>query len=79
MAVELERPGRILIHIAEPRGAARPAHRGVAAIAVSIALRGLLVGAGIGTLLISSGVPGLASITVLGILALGAAMFSWDR
>jgi hypothetical protein len=82
MAIELQRPTRILINIAESPGAvrrARRARRGVAAHAVSIAVRGLLVGAGIGTLLTSSGEPGFASITVLGILALGAAMFSWDR
>jgi hypothetical protein len=79
MAIELQRPTRILINIAESPGAVGRARRGAAALAMSILVRGLLVGAGIGTLLVSSGEPGLASIPVLGILALGAAMFSWDR
>jgi hypothetical protein len=46
---------------------------------VSIAVRGLLVGAGIGTLLVSSGKQGLGSVAILGIFALGAAMFAWER
>ena len=79
MAVELDRPRRIVLNIAGVSSQRIRIRRSAGVVALSIAIRGLLVGAGIGTLLISSGQPGLASITVLGVLALGAAMFSWDR
>jgi hypothetical protein len=78
MAVELDRPRRIVLNIAGVSPERIRTHRSAGVVALSIAIRGLLVGAGIGTLLVSSGQPGFASITVLGILALGAAMFSWD-
>lgn len=42
-------------------------------------MRGLLVGIGIGTLLMTSGQSEVASLTILGVLALGAALMSWDR
>ena len=78
MAIELRRPHHLRIGVARAPEATprRPTLIGVSA---SIALRGLLVGMGIGTLLMTSGQSGVASLTVLGVLALGAAMMSWDR
>ena len=76
MAIELHRPTDIRI------GAARRPRRsfsGGAApktSALDVAVRGLLAGVGIGILLVAH--AGLASIPVLGVLALGAALLSWD-
>ena len=47
--------------------------------AAPVTLRGLLVGLGTGVLVLSSHQPGVASVTILGVLALGAALLSWDR
>ena len=44
--------------------------------ATDVAVRGLLAGVGIGILLVAH--AGFASIPVLGVLALGAALLSWD-
>lgn len=75
MAIELHRPTDIRIGAARRPGPSARRH-GVTPRAVDIALRGLLVGAGIGILLVTH--AGFASIPVLGILALGAALLSWD-
>jgi hypothetical protein len=43
-----------------------------------VVIRGLLVGAAIGILLVA-GSFGVASVVAIGVLALGAALLSWDR
>jgi hypothetical protein len=75
MAIQLQRPTDIRIGAARrPR---RPTGRGATTTsAVDVAVRGLLAGAGIGILLVAH--AGFASIPVLGVLALGAALLSWD-
>lgn len=75
MAIELHRP--TVIHI----GSARPGRRSMRSApatlrAVDVALRGLLVGAGIGILLVAH--AGMATLPVLGVIALGAALLSGD-
>jgi hypothetical protein len=75
MAIELHRPTDIRIGTARrPGRSAR--RRGATPRALDIAIRGLLAGAGIGILLVAH--AGFASIPVLGALALGAALLSWD-
>jgi hypothetical protein len=81
MALELHRPIELHrptdIRIGTARRPARSARRGrTAPRALDIAIRGLLAGAGIGILLVSH--AGFASIPILGVLALGAALLSWD-
>ena len=74
MAIQLQRPTDIRIGAARrPR---RPIGRGATTSAVDVAVRGLLAGAGIGILLVAH--AGFATIPVLGVLALGAALLSWD-
>jgi hypothetical protein len=77
MAVELHRPRDIRIGLSRSEA---PAERrnSTAAIALDVILRGLLVGIGIGVLLMTAH-TGIASVTVLGILALGAALFGWEQ
>ena len=47
--------------------------------ALDAVVRGLLVGVGAGLVLMSGTRANIASVTVLGILALGAALVEWDR
>jgi hypothetical protein len=75
MAIELHRPTDIRIGTAHRPG--RSARRRAATPrALDVAFRGLLAGVGIGILLVAH--AGFVSIPVLGILALGAALLSWD-
>jgi hypothetical protein len=75
MAIELHRPTNVRIGTARRPGP--PAHRrALTPRVVDVAIRGLLAGAGIGILLVAH--AGFASIPVLGVLALGAALLSWD-
>jgi len=75
MAIQLQRPTNIRIGAARRPG--RSARRGaIATTALDVAVRGLLAGAGIGILLVAH--AGFASVPVLGVLALGAALISWD-
>ncbi|HYX11188.1 MAG TPA: hypothetical protein VE817_04370 [Candidatus Acidoferrum sp.] len=75
MAIELHRPTDIRIGSARLPGRP-PGRHGVTPRALDIAIRGLLAGTGIGILLVAH--AGFASIPVLGVLALGAALLSWD-
>jgi hypothetical protein len=75
MAIELHRPTDIHIGVASPgRRSTRSAP--VNPRALDVAVRGLLVGAGIGILLVAH--AGMATLPVLGVIALGAALLSWD-
>ena len=75
MAIQLERPTNIRFGAARRPG--RSTRRGaITTTALDVAIRGLLAGAGIGILLVA--LAGFASIPILGVLALGAALLSWD-
>ena len=74
MAIQLQRPTNIRIGVVRRPGRSR--HVALTTTAVDVAVRGLLAGAGIGILLVAH--AGFASIPVLGVLALGAALLSWD-
>jgi hypothetical protein len=75
MAMELQRPRDIRIRAARRSGRSTRPQMTVAS-ALDVAVRGLLAGVGIGILLVAH--AGFASIPVLGVLALGAALLSWD-
>ena len=77
MARELQRPRNVRLAIVEPHERRRRSDSVRAGI-VDIAVRGLVVGAGVGVLLRSADI-GAVSLTVVGILALGAALVSWSR
>jgi hypothetical protein len=75
MAIQLQRPTNIRIGVARRHGPST--RRGaITTTALDVAIRGLLAGAGIGILLVAH--AGFASIPVLGVLALGTALLSWD-
>ena len=75
MAIQLDRPRDIRIGAVQrpPRSMSRGS---ATTSALDVAVRGLLAGMGIGILLV--GHAGFASIPMLGVLALGAALLSWD-
>ena len=80
MALPLARPDHIRVRILDGGRSSLSfarRHRPVVRAAVEVVGRGLAVGVGLGILLIAG--PGAASLTALGILALGAALLSWDR
>jgi F0F1-type ATP synthase assembly protein I len=77
MDVQLRRPTKVHFGVATPREESRSRSSAVS-LALDVVLRGLLIGVGIGVLLMTAH-AGIASITVLGLLALGAALLSWDR
>jgi F0F1-type ATP synthase assembly protein I len=76
MAIDLHRPSRVRVGV---RSEARRPGRSIAAVAIPVVLRGLTVGVGVGILLATGAHAGPASIAALGVLALGAALLSWDR
>jgi hypothetical protein len=75
MALTLHRPERVDVRIvADARARQRP--RPAAAAAMDLVVRGLLTGIGAGLVAVADGV---ISVTAVGILALGAALLSWER
>ena len=77
MAIELQRPRNIRLAIVEPRRRRRR-QDSIRSGLIDVAARGLVVGVGVGVLLRSADM-GAVSLTVVGILALGAALVSWSR
>jgi hypothetical protein len=76
MALPLARPDHIRVRLIEPRTMPSVAGRTVARVVVGGLSRGLAVGLGLGLLIVAG--SGAAPLTVIGIVALGAAMASWD-
>jgi hypothetical protein len=79
MALPLDRPTRVDIRVADPWRSfdfRSPGRIAPVRLAVGLVGRGLAVGMGAGVLL--SG-PSAASLTFIGVLALGAALVSWDQ
>lgn len=79
MALPLARPDHIRVRLIEPRAtpSSSAAGRPAGSVVVGAVLRGLAVGLGLGLLIVAG--TGAASLTVIGIVALGAAMAGWDR
>jgi hypothetical protein len=78
MALRLARPEDITVRVAHGRRWLRaPMHTLPGHAAIDAVGRGLAIGLGLGLLLNAS--PGAISVTVVGILALGSALLSWDR
>ena len=75
MAIELDRPTRIRLRWRGGPVRSITTRRPFPAVASVVRL--LLVGAAIGVLIVTG--TGLASIAFVGVLALGAALSSWDR
>jgi hypothetical protein len=74
--VRLHSPEHVRVRAA---GTPTSRRRAATALALDAVVRGLLVGVGAGLVLISGSRANIASITVLGVLALGAALVEWDR
>jgi hypothetical protein len=80
MALPMARPERVEVRLVAPRRSFRPStlgrvpHLGAAVEAIG---RGLAVGIGLGILVIAG--PGAASLTTIGLLAIGAALVSWSE
>ena len=79
MALPLARLDDIRVRLIDPSPATSRSAMGgsVARILLPAIVRGLAVGLGLGLLIVAG--SGAASLTVVGILALGAAMASWDQ
>jgi hypothetical protein len=80
MALRLARPDDISVPLVGRRRSfdIRPPLRpSPIRTAVGVVGRGLVVGVALGLLLSTS--PGAMTLTVVGILALGSALLSWDR
>jgi hypothetical protein len=73
MAIEIQRPKNIEVRIARARTAhaSRPD-----SLVLAMAGRALLIGIAIGILLVTG--SGIASIAFVGVIALGAALMSWE-
>ena len=76
MALELHRPRHIRVGFVTPEADAN--EPSIRSSAIDIAVRGVLVGLAIGLLLQSTD-PSAVSLSVIGVLALGAALVSWSR
>ena len=77
MQVVTSRPSAVHVRIAG-RDNALPSPSPRLRTALDIVVRGFLIGEAIGMLLLSEG-NGVISVTVVGILAIGMALVSWDR
>ena len=79
MALPLARLDDIRVRLIDPSPATSRSAMGgsVARLTIGAVVRGLAVGLGLGLLIVAG--SGAASLTVVGILALGAAMASWDQ
>jgi hypothetical protein len=77
MHVATSRPSAVRIRLrAQPRPIAAPGRQ--VRSALDVVVRGLLIGEAIGILVLSEG-HGFLSVTVVGIVAIGMALVSWDR
>jgi hypothetical protein len=74
--VRLHSPEHVRVR---PAGTSTSRRRAATSVALDAVVRGLLVGVGAGLVLISGSQANIASVTVLGVLALGAALVEWDR
>jgi hypothetical protein len=74
MAIEVQRPKDIQVRIARAR---TPRSDRRESLVLAMAGRALLIGIAIGILLVTR--SGIASIAFVGVIALGAALMSWDR
>lgn len=77
MTVPLRAPDHVRVRIAshEPPSA----KRGSLGLLLDVTLRGILTGAGAGLVAFAGDRAGVGSIAAIGVLALGAALVSWDR
>ena len=75
MAVDLRSPEHIRIRLAG--AAVRPG--GTRSEWLGIVIRGLLTGIGTALVLLGGAHAAVISVVAIGILALGAALVSWDR
>ena len=78
MALPLARPDHIRVRLIDPVPATSSSavNRSAARVVVGAVVRGLAVGLGLGLLMVAG--SSAASLTVIGIVALGAAMAGWD-
>jgi hypothetical protein len=77
MAIQLHRPRHIRVGFVAPELDAR-SEPSIRSSAIDIAVRGLLVGLAI-ALLLQSTDPSAVTLTVIGVLALGATLVSWSQ
>jgi hypothetical protein len=80
MAIQLERPTGIrvgFVTVADEPKERSPLARFEAGMAM--VARGFVLGIGLGIVLIVGGRAPLAEVTALGIVAIGAALLSWDQ
>jgi hypothetical protein len=73
MTIHLQRPAHVRVRLAGRRTRRR---QGWIALALAALGRGLLVGIALGVFLVTG--SGVASVTLVGVIALGAALMSWD-
>jgi hypothetical protein len=73
MTIHLQRPAHVRVRLAGRRTRRRQRWVGLALAGLG---RGLLVGIALGIFLVTG--AGVGSITLVGVIALGAALLSWD-
>ncbi len=77
MTVRLRTPDHIRVRFASHE--TTPAKAGSLGLLIDVTLRGLLTGAGAGLVAFAGDRAGVGSVAAIGVLALGAALVSWDR
>ncbi|MBA2382122.1 MAG: hypothetical protein H0V73_08430 [Chloroflexi bacterium] len=78
MTIRLARPEHITVRrLSPPPTSTDPLPTPTLAFLVGAMIRGLLVGAAIGILVVS-GHTGAVSVTTIGIIAIGVALLSWE-
>jgi hypothetical protein len=75
MHVDVHRPERIRLAIRGQEARERATRR----LWLELVVRGLATGFGVGLLVMAGAHAAVAEIAVIGVIAIGAALLSWDR
>jgi hypothetical protein len=75
MHVEVRRPDRIRFGVRREERASRS----IRSVWLELAARGLATGFGVGLLAMAGSRAAVADVAVIGVIAIGAALLSWER
>jgi hypothetical protein len=75
MHVDVRRPDRVRFSVRERDAESWSTRR----VVLELAVRGLATGFGVGLLVMAGSHAAVAEVAVIGVIAIGAALLSWER
>jgi hypothetical protein len=76
MHVDVRRPDRIRLGVRQEE---QPSSGSTQRVWLELAVRGLATGFGVGLLVMAGSHAAVAEVAVIGVIAIGAALLSWER